>query len=190
MQSHHHGFSRRLILAFATLSLSAAAALAQTDAPEKRTVDVWTAGTLGLGGSPGGVASVAGQFAVSTAIDQRLFTVRAAGIANFSDYPSDRDYADVALLVGRRIANPPVPDRNTIGGMTASVAAGVAGLFYDHEPTVAVPRETGVVPALAFNADAVAHLRFVGVGFSVFGASGFRDRYVGVGLTLALGKIH
>jgi len=46
------------------------------------------------------------------------------------------------------------------------------------------------VPAVAFDADLMAHLRVIGVGVSMFGAAGTSNRYLGVALTFALGNIH
>jgi hypothetical protein len=149
---------------------------------------VWTATSAGLANSDKGVA-FAGQLALSTAVDQTVITVRTAGEANYSDYPTDRDHYDVALLVGRRATNPQIPGPGNFGGTTASISLGLAGLYYNQPSTVSSPGRSGVVPAIAFNADVMAHLRVVGLGVSVFGASGTSERYVGVGLTVGLGKI-
>lgn len=171
-------------------SLWASPAAAQAPPPVAHTTDVWGALSAGLANSDGS-AAFAGQLALSRAVDQRVITLRAAGAANFSDYAStDRDYADVALLVGRRITNPKIPGPGNLGGMTASISLGPAGLWYTQAPTVSSPERSGVVPAIAFNADVMSHLRVIGLGVSIFGASGVTDRYLGVGLTLGLGKIH
>jgi hypothetical protein len=177
----------------AAVSLSAplpvSSAAAQTPPPLARTIDVWTAASLGFAdlGQEGGLA---GLLAFSTAIDRMVVTLRAAGAGEFGDRAPDRGYADVALLVGKRIANPQIPRPGRLGGTTASISLGVAGLHFSKPSTGTSPGNSGVVLAFAFDADVMAHLRVIGVGASIFGAVGARDRYLGVGLTLALGKIH
>ncbi|HKN65251.1 MAG TPA: hypothetical protein VJW73_03190, partial [Gemmatimonadaceae bacterium] len=149
----------------------------------------WAAASLGFAdlGQEGGLA---GQFAVSTAVDQRVITLRIAGAGEFSDRAPDRAYSDVALLLGKRTAHPQFPGPGNEGGITASISVGVAGLHFNQPSIGSSPGSSGVVPAIAFDAELIAHLRVVGVGVSAFGAIGRRDRYLGVGLTLALGKIH
>jgi hypothetical protein len=173
----------------AAASLSPSPAAAQTPSPLAHTIDVWTAATLGFAdlGQEGGLA---GQLAVSTAIDRMVITLRAAGAGEFSDRAPDRAYADVALLVGRRTANPQIPVPGNRGGTTASISLGVAGLHFNQPSIGTSPGRSGVVPAIAVDADFMAHLRVIGLGVSIFGAVGTNDRYLGVGLTLGLGKIH
>ena len=96
----------------------------------------------------------------------------------------------VALLVGKRTARPQFPGPENRGGITASMSLGVAGLHFNQPGIGTSPGSSGVVPAIAFDADLMAHLRVIGVGVSTFGAVGNRNRYLGFGLTLVLGKIH
>ena len=135
-------------------------------------------------------AGVAGQFALSTAVDQMVITLRAAGAGEYSEQAPDRAYGDVALLVGMRATHPKIPVPGKFGGTTASISLGLARLYYNQPPLASSPERNGVVPALAFDADLMAHLRVIGVGVSMFGVAGTNNRYLGVGLTLALGKIH
>jgi len=173
----------------AATSLWASPAAGQTPVALVHTIDVWTAVSLGFAdlGEEGGLA---GQLAVSTALDRMVITLRAAGAGEFADRAPDRAYADVAVLVGKRIANPQLPGPGNQGGITAAISLGLAGLHFNQPGVGVSPGSSGVVPAIAFDADLLAHLRVVGVGVSAFGAVGWRDRYLGVGLTLALGKIH
>jgi len=196
MQTSMREWSGRLIEIVAvtaavslSASLWASPAAAQTSPPLARTIDVWTAASLGFAdlGQEGGLA---GQLALSTAVDRMVITLRAAGAGEFSDRAPDRAYADVALLVGKRTANPRIPAPGNRGGTTASISVGVAGLHFNQPSGGTAPTISGVVPAIAFDADLMAHLRVIGLGASVFGAIGTRDRYLGVGLTLGLGKIH
>ena len=178
-----------IIAVTAAASLLVSPAAAQASPPLVHTTDVWTAASLGFAdlGATGGLA---GQLAVSTAVDRLVITGRAAGAAEFGDQAPDRAYLDAALLVGRRIANPRVPLPGSHGGTTASISLGVAWLHFNQPSTASSPGSSGAVPAIAFGADVLAHLRVIGLGASIFGASGTRDRYLGVGLTLGLGKIH
>jgi hypothetical protein len=173
----------------AVASLSVTPVAAQTPRPPGHTIDVWTAASLGFAdlGEEGGLAA---QLAVSTASDWKVITLRAAGAGEFSEVVRDRGYADVALLVGRRAANPQIPAPGNRGGSTASISLGVAWLHFSQPSTGTSAGSSGAVPAIAFDADLMAHLRVVGLGISIFGAGGTKDRYLGVGLTLGLGKIH
>lgn len=191
-----HGWFGRLIEIVAVtvaVSLSASRwaspAAAQTPPPLAHTIDVWAAGSLGFAdlGEHGGLA---GQFALSTAVDQMVITLRAAGAGEYSEQAPDRTYGDVALLVGMRATHPKIRVPGKFGGTTASISLGLARLYYNQPPLASSPERNGVVPALAFDADLMAHLRVIGVGVSMFGAAGTNNRYLGVGLTLALGKIH
>ena len=167
----------------------ASPATAQMPPPPAHTIDLWVAASLGFA-DLGKQAGLAGQLALSTAVDRTVITLRAAGAGEFSEQAPDRTYADVALLIGKRIAKPEVPGPRTVGGTTASISLGVAGLHFD-QPSIGSSRgSSGVVPAIAFDADVMAHLSVIGVGLSIFGAAGRNDRYLGVGLTLGLGKIH
>ena len=170
-------------------SLSASPAAAQTPPPLAHTIDVWTAATVGFAdlGAQGGLA---GQLAVSTAVDRIVITLRAAGAMEFGEQTPDRAYVDAALLVGKRIANPQIPGPENRGGITASISLGVAWLHFNQPSAGSSPGSSGDVPAIAFDADLMAHMRVIGLGVSIFGASGTKDRYLGVGLTLGLGKIH
>jgi hypothetical protein len=173
----------------AAVSPSASPAAAQAPPSAAQTIDVWTAVSLGFAdlGQTGGLA---GQFALSTAVDRKVITLRAAGAGEFGDHAPDRGYADVALLFGKRIANPEGPAPENRGGTTASISLGAAWLHFS-QPSIGIsPGSSGAVPAIAFDADILAHLRVVGIGASVFGAAGMNNRYLGVGATLALGKIH
>ena len=185
----------QIIAVAAAVALSAplctSPAAAQTPAPLAHTTDLWATGTLGVATvGHGSGAAVAGQLALSRAVGQRVITVRSAGAADYSDYAGDRGYADVGLLVGMRAANPEIPGPGNRGGTTASISLGLAGLYYNQPSTVSSPERSGLVPAMAFDADIMAHLRLIGVGVSIFGASGTKERYLGVGLTVGLGKIH
>jgi len=190
------GWPRRLIqivVVTVAVSLSAARwaspAAAQTPPPLTHTIDVWAAGSLGFAdlGEQGGLA---GQFALSTAVDQMVITLRAAGAGEYSQQAPDRTYGDVALLVGMSATRPKIPVPGKSGGITGSIALGLARLYYNQPPLASSPERSGVVPAMAFDADLMAHLRVIGVGVSMFGAAGTNNRYLGVGLTFALGKIH
>ena len=177
-----------LAVGAATL-LSASSAAGQSALPHAHTTDVWIAATLGFAdlGQKGGLA---GQFAISTAVNQTVFTLRAAGAGEFGDQAPDRAYGDVALLVGKRAARPQILRPGNVGGTTASISLGVAGLHFNQPSSGTSPGRSGVVPAIAFDADVMAHLRVIGLGVSIFGALGAHDRYLGAGLTLGLGKIH
>jgi hypothetical protein len=173
-----------------SLSVSwASLAAAQASRPLAHTIDVWAAGSLGFAdlGEHGGLA---GQFALSTAVDQLVITLRAAGAGEYSDQAADRTYGDVAVLVGMRATHPKIPVRGKFGGTTASISLGLARLYYDQPPLASAPERSGVVPAIAFDAALMAHRRVIGVGVSMFGVAGTNNRYLGAGLTLALGKIH
>ena len=167
----------------------ASPAAAQTPTPLAHTIDVWAAGSLGFAdlGEHGGLA---GQFALSTAVDQMVITLRAAGVGQYSEQAADRTYGDFALLVGMRATHPKIPMPGKFGGTTASISLGLARLYYNQPPLASSPERSGVVPAIAFDADLMAHLPIMGVGVSMFGVAGTNDRYLGAGLTLALGKIH
>lgn len=195
-------FGRLIEIVAVTVAVSLSAsrwaspAAAQTPPPLAHTIDVWAAGSLGFAdlGEHGGLA---GQFALSTAVDQMVITLRAAGAGEYSEQAPDRTYGDVALLVGMRATRPKIPVPGKFGGTTASISLGLARLYYNQPPlagnpfgVASSPERSGVVPAIAFDADLMAHLRVIGVGVSMFGAAGTNNRYLGVGLTLALGKIH
>lgn len=173
----------------AATSLCASPAAGQSPVAVAHTIDVWIAASLGFAdlGEEGGLA---GQLAVSTAVDRMAITLRAAGAGEFGDRAPDRAYGDVALLVGTRAANPQFPGPGNGGGIVASISLGVAGLHFNQPGIGTSPGSSGTVLAIAFDADLITHLRVIGVGVSTFGAVGRRDRYLGVGLTLALGKIH
>lgn len=178
-----------IVAVTAAAALSASPAAAQTPRPHARTIDVWTAASLGFAdlGQQGGLA---GQLAFSMAVDRWVFTLRGAGAGEFAEQAPDRGYADVALLVGKRIAKPQVPEPGNVGGTTASISLGAAWLHFSQPGIGTSPGSSGAVPAIAFDADLMAHLRVIGLGVSIFGAIGTRDRYLGAGLTLGLGKIH
>jgi hypothetical protein len=89
-----------------------------------------------------------------------------------------------------RATHPNIPVPGKFGGTTASISLGLARLYYDQPPLAGSPERSGVMPAIAFDADLMAHLRVIGVGLSIFGVAGANNRYLGAGLTLALGKIH
>ena len=187
-------FGRLIEIVAVTVAVSLSAswaspAAAQTAPPLAHTIDVWAAGSLGFAdlGEQGGLA---GQFTLSTAVDQIVITLRAAGVGEYSEQAPDRTYGDVALLVGMRATHPKTPVPGKFGGTTASVSLGLARLYYNQPPLASSPERSGVVPAIAFDADLMAHLRVIGVGVSMFGVVGTNDRYLGAGLTLALGRIH
>ena len=187
-----HGWFGRLIeilLITAATSLSASSAAAQSALPRTHTTDVWIAGSLGFAdlGQTGGLA---GQFALSAAVDRTVITLRAAGAAEYGDQAPDRAYGDVAVLVGKRAAHPQSPAPGNVGGTTASISLGVAGLHFNQPPRGTSLGGSGMVPAIAFGADVMAHLRVIGLGVSIFGALGSHNRYLGAGLTIGLGKIH
>jgi hypothetical protein len=188
-------FGRLIEIVAVTVSVSLSAsrwaspAAAQTPPALAHTIDVLAAGSLGFAdlGEHGGLA---GQFAFSTAVDQMVITLRAAGAGEYSEQASDRTYGDVALLVGMRATHPKIPVPGKFGATTASISLGLARLYFNQPPLASSPERSGAVPAIAFDADLMAHLRVIGVGVSMFGAAGTNNRYLGVGLTLALGKIH
>jgi hypothetical protein len=178
------------IVAVTTAALLAASpAAAQTSPPLAHRIDVWTAASLGFAdlGQHGGLAA---QLAVSRAVDRMVITLRAAGAGEFGEQITDRGYADGALLVGKRFANPQIPGPGNRGGTTASISLGVAWLHFSQPGRGTSPGSSGAVPAIAFDAGVMAHLRVIGLGVSTFGAIGAKDRYLGAGLTLGLGKIH
>src|SRR5262249_50191806 len=125
-----------------------------------------------------------------TAVDQMVITLRAAGTGEFGEQATDRAYGDGAVLVGMRRTHPKIPVPGKVGGTTASISLGLARLYYSQPQLASSPERNGVVRAIAFDADVMAHLRVIGVGVSTFGAVGTSNRYLGLGLTLALGKIH
>jgi hypothetical protein len=187
-------FGRLIVIVAVTVAVALSAswtspAAAQTPPPLAHTIDVWAAGSLGFAdlGQHGGLA---GQFALSTAVDQIVITLRAAGVGEYGEQAPDRTYGDVALLVGMRATHPKIPVPGKFGGTTASISLGLARLYYDQPPLASSPERSGVMPAIAFDADLMAHLRVIGVGVSIFGVAGANNRYLGAGLTLALGKIH
>lgn len=186
-----HKWIHRLVASVAVAAMTGlcvSPSAAQTPTPVAH-ADLWGSASLGLA-SAGGRAAVGAQLALSRAVDQTMFTLRAAGETASLDSYAKRDYYDVAFLVGTRRANPRFPDSGNLGGTTASASAGIAWLGYVQSSTVSSPRASGAVPAIAFNADVMSHVRFVGLGLSLFGATGLSDRYIGVGLTLGIGKIH
>ena len=187
-------FGRLIEIVAVTVAVSLSAAwaspaAAQTPPRLAHTIDVWAAGSLGFAdlGEHGGLA---GQFALSTAVDQMVITLRAAGVGEYSEQAPDRTYGDVALLVGMRATRPKTAAPGKFGGTTASISLGPARLYYNQPPLASSPQRSGMVPAIAFDADLMAHLRVIGVGVSMFGAAGTNNRYLGVALTLALGKVH
>ncbi|HEY4307478.1 MAG TPA: hypothetical protein VGM82_23595 [Gemmatimonadaceae bacterium] len=184
------GRSIAVVVAAAALSitLSFSSASAQTLLEPAHTTDFWVTGSGGFG-SARDHAAFAAQLALSTAIDQTMFTLRTAGSTTFGE-GIDRSHYDFAFLVGKRVNNPQFPGPGNFGGSAASISVGPAWLGFDQSSYVGSPRMTGGGPALAFNADVMSHLRIVGLGVSVFGAGGVTERYIGVGLTLGLGKIH
>lgn len=192
MRSIIRGWFGRLIEILAVTAatlVSASSAAAQSALPHAHTTYVWVAASLGFAdlGQKGGLA---GQFALSTAVDRTLITLRAAGAGEFGDQAPDRAYSDVALLVGKRAAHPQIPGPENVGGTTASISLGVAGLHFNQPSRGTSPGRSGLVPAIAFDADVMADLRVIGLGVSIFGALGSHDRYLGAGLTFGLGKIH
>lgn len=192
MHTAERGWFGKLIETLAVVSatlLWASSGAAQSTLPRTHTTDVWIAASLGFAdlGQTGGLA---GQFALSTAVERTVITLRAAGAGEFGDQAPDRAYSDVALLVGKRSAHPQIHGAENVGGTTASISLGVAGLHFNQPSRGTSPGRSGVVPAIAFDADIMAHLRVIGVGVSIFGGLGSHDRYLGAGLTLALGKIH
>ncbi|HKN64941.1 MAG TPA: hypothetical protein VJW73_01610, partial [Gemmatimonadaceae bacterium] len=74
----------KIVAVMAATSLWASPAAGQSPVAVAHTHDVWAAASLGFAdlGQEGGLA---GQFAVSTAVDQRVITLRIAGAGEFSD---------------------------------------------------------------------------------------------------------